>query len=155
MGGVYSRCSLCGRKGGRADTEHQLCPACPGKEDSTPHRVPSIEESGLVGVGPWHPAHLLKSVGFHPAPLPVLDMGRWFCNSLGCDSWERQEGSLPQSGGLGPRSCLYYGRRVHPLCGSRWGPTLRQLPKTALPSPGCPGLDKSGRTMCCEEHEPK
>jgi hypothetical protein len=25
----------------------------------------------MAGVGPWHPAHLLKSVGFHPAPCPM------------------------------------------------------------------------------------
>lgn len=77
-------------------------------------------------LGEWVPGTLATcpcSLGSTP-PCPILELGRWFCNSLGSSSWKRWEGSWPQSGGRAgpPEACLFCGRGVLPLCGSKGNP---------------------------------
>lgn len=62
---------------------------------------------------------------------------------------ERQKASLPQSGGWAPGPVSIVGEEYTPLCGSRWGPTLWQLPRTVLPSHECPGLDRVRQAGLC------
>lgn len=120
-----------------------------GRAGDTEHRFvwgPREREVQHGGHGPWHPAHLPKSVGFHPTPCPVLEMERWFCNSL-----ERQEGSLPQSGGWAPSPVSIMGEECTPCV----------VPDGDLHSGNCLGQDflltgarawtGSGRIECREE----
>lgn len=132
--------SMCLRETGQILSTNCV-PSLLGKEGSASHRIPRIEESSLEGVLPWHPAHLLKSVGFHPAPCPVLEMGRWFCNNLGCGSWERQEGSLPQSGGWAPGPVSIMGEEHTPVW-FQMGTHTQATTEDSTSFSWVPGLDR-------------
>lgn len=140
--------------------------AGPGRQHSS--RGP--KDRGIQPGGRWAlascPPAQVRWVPPCPMPCPgngTLVLQQPWLQLLG----ERREGSLPQSGGWAP-GLISTVREENPLCGSRWGPTLWQLPRTTLSSHECPGLDRvrqdcvlcgaantPGAGMCCLALSPR